>query len=423
LFVPPAPAGGLPAVRFNAGGVSGVATTQTAADAVVNTRENDSLANEADFQTSHNSDGPETTGMPAVRFFVRPLDFAEGARGRPIDPKPAAKDRLAAAKRMGFDGVRAIGGMVNFAGPVCDWELQAAALANKPFRKSMRLLSLTPGQLPTLPNWLAVDFSSVWLLRMDFPTAMQGFANLYDEVNEPGPDGEGLFDDVLNGLRDDPEGVRVDLRKDVFAVLGPEAVRVNYEDGWLYSIALQDPPRVLSALTRFYQNDKRVKHEATTDYELWTVGAGASLFVEGQGAKTLSIRGIAIKGKELFVGLDPDRVRAALEARDKPPMSVTLFKEAGPNTAARGLLQMDRVVGPAYRTAITGKSDAESDLLTNVWRALLFGKTDRLDKPPYAAAPPFDRLRSGFSRSGALVSAGDDGFTIRLGAPRHADEK
>jgi hypothetical protein len=417
---------------FAADSVCGVASNATAAEAVLNAAANTSLASESDFQATRIANTAPAGDAAVVRLFVRPLEFAEAARGRAIDPKPSAKDRLAAARRLGFGDIRAIGFNFDLAPQgACEWQLEARVLARKPFHKAMRLLSMSAGHLPELPAWLEDSFSSVWQFRMDFVAAMQGYGNLYDEANEPGPDGEGLFDDVLNGLRDDPEGVRVDLRKDLFAVLGPEAIRVNYDGNWLYSVAMQDAPRVLSALMRFYKGDKRVKHEATTRYELWTVGPGASLFVEGQGSSNLSIRGIAVSGNQLLLSLDPDRLKAALESQieaspvakdaDWKTLGEWLDKQSNAQTAARGLLQMDRLVEGSYRKAIQAKPPTDSNLLTDVWRALLFGTASQSPELPYTAAPSFDRLRAAFPRGGATVSTLDDGLTIRLGALRHVN--
>ncbi len=417
---------------FVADGVCGVAGNAAAADAVLGTTANNALPSDPDFQATRIAPSLPTASASVVRLFVRPLEFAEAARGRPANPKPSAKDRLAAARRLGFGDIRAIGGNLDLATPgACEWQLEARVLAPKPLHKAMRLLSLSAGHLPELPSWLDADFTSAWQFRMDFTAAMQGYGNLYDEANEPGADGEGLFDDVLNGLRDDLEGVRVDLRKDLFAVLGPEAIRVKQDDTWLYSIAMQDPPRVQSALTRFYKGDKRVKHEVTTGYELWTVGPGASLFVEGQGSSNLSFRGIAVNGNQLLLSLDPERLRAALESHDNAhpvakdadwkTLNEWLDKQSGPQTAARGLMQMDRLVEPSYRKAILAKPVPDANLLTDVWRGLLFGTAAQSTDLPYAAAPAFDRLRAAFPRSGAAVSTTDDGLTIRLGVLRHVN--
>ncbi len=308
-FTPPEPRRTETArVLFVADGFYGAANSPAAADAILSTAAQESLAGDADFQASR-VPSASASGASIARFFIRPLALWDAARDHRVARKPA-KDRLTAARRLGFDKVRAIGANANLLSTgSCAWELTARVMAAKPFGKGLRVLSFVAGPLPELPAWLDANFSSAWQMRMDFATVMCGYGNLYDESSEPGPDGEGLFDDLLNGLRDDPEGVRVDLRKDVFPSLGPEAIRVNYDGVWLYRIGVADQPRVLAALTRFYKGDKRVQHEQVAGHELWTVGLGASLFVEGQGTATLSIRALAVGHDQMLLSIAPEQLR------------------------------------------------------------------------------------------------------------------
>ncbi len=433
VFTPPPARRSEPSrVIFVAGQVCGVATSLAATDAVLNVTDRGSLASDPDFGARPVSESSDKLNPASIRLFARPFEFWELARDYDSKTKPAAKDPVEAAKRLGFTAIKAIAATFD---PVAtssrEWELHARLLVARPFRKGMRLLSLDPGALPPLPAWLDADFIGAWQFRADFAAAMSGLGNLYDEANQPGPDGEGLFDDVLNGLRDDPEGVRVDLRKDVFQFLGPDAIRVDHEEDWMFSIALRNQPKVLAALTRFYRGDKRVSHERIAGHDLWTVGRGESLFVEGENSSAVSIRAIAVGGDRALLSVSPERLRAALQpdgkaarASDDAPwkqLGADLDNQVDPRTAARGLMRLDRLLEPSYRHAASSRPADEGDPSTMVWRRVLVGSSSNPPNAAIAKLPKFDRLREAFPRSGATVSIVDEGFDIRMiGRPDEA---
>ncbi len=191
------------------------------------------------------------TGNPAnVSFFLRPFELMEfvqardaaqakaQAKAQGADAQPSAEEEepketsLEAADRMGLTALQGVAGSIRFdAAEPCEWSVEAALIVKRPYQGAMRSLELRPGPLPEFPDWIAADVTGADRWRWDFALAMQGFGTLYDQANEPGPDGEGLFQDVLDGLRDDPEGVQVDLRRELFEQLGPEVIQVTDNQG------------------------------------------------------------------------------------------------------------------------------------------------------------------------------------------------
>ena len=302
-------------VLFVADGFYGVANSRAAADALVATSADKSLGSSASFAkllTTSGTDKPARTGD--VSFYLRPMEMWELNRAaEPADKKtPAAKatakssasdksksakakppentkaaggsksatkakaaakpkrakhepeDKLAAARRLGVDGLQAATGIVAFAAAEpCQWEIQAAILAPRPYRGELRLLAFLPGKLASFPQWIRADAVSVGAWRWNFAQAIQGYGSLFDEANEPGPDGQGLFEDMLDGLRDDPEGVQVDLRRDLFGRTAEDALRVTLpkpegaaesaDDPWLFVVGLRDESAVKAALDEILQ--------------------------------------------------------------------------------------------------------------------------------------------------------------------------
>ena len=340
-------------------------------------------------------------------------------------------------RRLGLDGVQAVAAVVQFggAGP-CQWEIQAALLAPRPYRGELRLLAFVPGKLTEPPKWVAADAVSVAAWRWNFTQAMQGYGSLFDEGNEPGPDGQGLFDDMLDGLRDDPEGVQVDLRRDLFQRTADDALRVTLpkppgadekaDDPWLFVVGLKDENTVKAALARFYKDDKRVQHTVKAPYDVWTVGEGESLFVEGESESVVSVRALAVGRNQLLFGSDAALLEPAMQGK---PRGKSLYDDAGwkrllgwigeqsaRTTAAEALVRLAERLEPAYVTATTKAPSADGDPSgVRLWRWLLFG-TNEGDALPGAAAPKFEALRGGLPQAATAVSKTDDGWLIRVGA-------
>jgi hypothetical protein len=428
-----------PRVMFVAEQFYGIANSRAAVEAVLKVTADQSLAAQKAFKDSLPSPTKEPADdLPDAQFFLRPVAFWELAQ-EPTPPSDSSEDNaLTTARRLGLETLQAVAGRAVFAGPPpCQWEIQAKLLAPRPLDKAMRLLEVQPGAFPSAPAWIDANITSAWFWRWNFSQAMKGFANLFDEGNEPGPDGEGLFDDLLDGLRDDPEGVRVDLRTELFERMGPDVIRVDDHRGpqsdtesdhqrWVYAAALSEPAKVIETLTRFYRGDKRVAHSRSGDYEVWTVGEGASLFVEGESESLVTVRGLAVGRGQLLFSMDIGLLNAVLAGRNDGPRLLDdpawkrlwdyLVKSDSPKTAGRALVRLDQMLEPGYQVAASEKTEDAEPTGPNLWQLLLLGTTEPVADFPVAAWPKFDRLRPALPAAGMNLSQGENGWTIRIGA-------
>jgi hypothetical protein len=293
--------------------------------------------------------------------------------------------------------------------------------------------------MPELPDFVSATMTSVSLWKWDFPKAMKGFGALFDEANEPGPDGVGLFEDMLDGLRDDPEGVQVDLRREVFAHLGPDILSIADQlgpktdeapngDRTLYITTVRDLPTVTSALQRFYQGDDRVKHEQQQGYHIWTVPAGASLFVEGESDSVVSIRALALGEGRMLFGTDEQLLRNTLSGiapteglKDAPEWSSLwqgMKEQVGNRGASWSLLRLEDLLAPSYAEAIAAppaerdrEQQAGPSALSGLWRVLLFGTADDKTEVPLAAAPAFSNWQSSLPPTSAALTESESGLS------------
>lgn len=450
-----------PRVLFVGKEFYGIANSREAADAVLGVVGDRSLAGDAVWQQSQQAAVTAAASSAGeVTLVVRPMELWELVRRDAESRKPAEdtqqktqqknekepggekpeRDPLASSRQLGFDGVEALAGRATFpAQDDLDWQLQLTLVTPRPFDKALRMLELGQGPMPALPDWIGADVTSASFWRWDFPLAMKGFGNLFDEANESGPDGVGLFEDMLDGLRDDPEGVQVDLRREVFAHLGPEIFNVTDRRGprteklpqgdrSLYVTRVRDVEKVTDALERFYRGDERVERSQSGNYRIWTVPEGASLFVEGESDSVVSVRALAIGEGRMWFGTDVDMLREALAGspkgtrlKDDPAWSrlwTSMKARYGEQGSLWGLSRLDQTMEPAYGRATSDEESEDDGLLAALWRILLFGTADKEAEVPYAAAPQFDRLRPALPPAGTAMSQTEAGFSINTGALR-----
>jgi hypothetical protein len=460
VLTPPGDAAGeSPRVLFVARDFYGIANSPQAAEVVLGVVSERSLAGDELWRESQASgDAAAAPSAGETTLIIRPLELWELARADAERRKPAETnqpnsekvadddkpkpDPLASSRQLGFGGVRAMAGRASFpAEDNLDWQLQVNLIAPRPFDKALRMLEMPQGPLPELPDWIGADATGASFWRWNFPAAMKGFGNVFDEANEPGPDGVGLFEDMLDGLRDDPEGVQVDLRRDVFANLGPELWSVTdrrgprteqlpHGDRSLYVAGVRDVERVSDALARFYRGDERVRHARSGNYQVWTVAEGESLFVEGESDSVVSVRALALGEGRMLFGTDVDMLEAALNASPEGPrlkddagwsrLWNSMKERAGGAGSLWGLSRLDQIMEPAYQRATSSEKNEDDGLLAALWRILLYGTADKEADVPYAAAPQFDRLRSALPPAGTAMSQAEDGLSLTTGALRSA---
>ena len=347
------------------------------------------------------SPGAEATSVTAA-MALKPLSLARHVASEPPEKSRnwvRFAERLGAASLDDWSGTLALSpqGAIPLA-------LTARCRTSAPLVRAARLLEMPVGpQQDPLPLMTAgMDTVGAW--RWEFASAMEAFGNVFDEWTEPGPYGEGLFADLLDGLRDDPEGPRVDLRRELFARLGPRICAFgaagDVDPGGrrqLLWAECGDVEPVRQSLTRFFKNDKEVKAETIAGHSCWSIGPGKSLLVEVESSEPVSIRAMAVGPRGFLAAADPELLRAVLTP-DRQPDEATiqmwrrlladLPPSAGSASGARVATITAARFAPAYPIAVLRAAEFSS-WEPALLRWVLLGDDsggDRLqpgDIPPY----------------------------------------
>lgn len=157
---------------------------------------------------------------PPIRWFIEPIGLLETLRAAaPRGSRPAA-DPVALLKQEGFDAIRGMGGTVHFASGDCDLLHCTAIYAPPPYRGAMRMLSFPPGSEFAPPPWAPAGLPFCATFNWHLRSAFDSVGTLCDSLLGDG--GEGAFQEIIDSIRDDPDGPHVDLRRDVIGQLGSQ---------------------------------------------------------------------------------------------------------------------------------------------------------------------------------------------------------
>jgi hypothetical protein len=164
---------------------------------------------------------------PNLRWFIEPFGYAEVVRAAtPLREKRKGPDLIKVFKDQGFSAVQGVGGFVNFSAGKYEvlhrTMVYAPAVAghdpqdiNK-YNLAARMLRFPASGDLLPPAWVPRDVATCTSFNFDLHTAFTVINSLVDElVGE-----KGVCSDVMDSLRDDPEGPCVDIGKDLVAHLG-----------------------------------------------------------------------------------------------------------------------------------------------------------------------------------------------------------
>jgi hypothetical protein len=434
-YSPPAKTPGRPLIWFETKSYYGIADSAAAVDVIVTMSAKMSLASTPTGEHLVAKADEQDGG----RFYVQPLALWQSVTLPPPGKTLPLRDPVRVADRLGFGGVQSVSGTLVLDPEDGDaWELEGELVVPKPYKKGLKALALIPGPPIPLPKWVDGSAKSVVKWRWDFKLGMEAMGHFFDESVEPGRDGEGLFDQILDGLKIDPEGPMVDLRKDLFTRLGPEVIAIKQdvdvagkvEEQQLFVATCREPDKVVKLLSDFYKGDKLVTASKVGAFDLWTVEPGGNLFVAGEGKSSLSLRAVAVGAGYIWMATEPTLLIDAIKAHAaggavKPLVETKLWKEYEEWLAKRAKkdTSLDSWEKPlawanAYEAArAPAKPKATDSLSTQVWMFLLFGSADRAIDHPYKAAPAFAKWGDHLPPVARLMSESKSGWSVVVGAP------
>jgi len=410
---------------------------------------------------------------PHLRWYAKPLDYAEAFReANPTETarvmerlekgkqrprtkdkgKAAARDRtdvLAIARDQGFEAIQGAGGFLNFhVGDKYEILHHLAVYAPPPYEFAMRMLDFKNTTELAPQDWVPADIARYSAVNWNMQNAFESASTLVDAMLSE----EGVFEDILDSMKNDPDGPGIDIRNELIRKLTTRATLLtDYElpitptsERLLLSAELQDAESVAKSVRRAMERDPTVRHRLIAGHDVWeifeeeapalaisieqpSVQRAASDVVTSSSVvpstgEPLPNSAVVVAHNHLLIATHVDmlqRILTPLDERDRLARDLDFrrtlqeMQELGANeTTFRVFSRTEDAFRPTYELMRSGRMPESQTLLGRVLNRLL-GETDS-DKPRQARLdarklPDYELVRRYLGPSGAFGYSQFDG--------------
>jgi len=218
------------------------------------------------------------------------------------------------AQRMGLDGLGTLTGVVRPPNATdLAWSLRYSLRLANPSEKALAMLSFKKGPPVELPRVLTQPMDELTQSYVDIKPWFQGVSHTVDQmIDEETP---GNFADLLDSILSDPEGPKVDIRKELIYKTGPLILHASstvpdekatgvVERHQIWCCSVQDAKQAKAVIQKLFSSDEEVKSERIGKYECWSTINEESLFVAVSNERGKSISIAAIDDSYLYLSND-----------------------------------------------------------------------------------------------------------------------
>jgi hypothetical protein len=146
---------------------------------------------------------------PPLQWFMDPVGLF--SRALEVGANPQAQMAAGMMPMLGLDKLKGIGGAWDLVTGPYDTVSRIQVAIEGPRQGLLSLLEFPSGNLQPEP-WVPSDLASYFSMNWDVDTAWKAIGDLYNQFSGQGPGG---FEQMLNGLAQDPNGPGVDVKADV----------------------------------------------------------------------------------------------------------------------------------------------------------------------------------------------------------------
>ncbi len=165
----------------------------------------------------------EITGEGQVEYFVRPLGIARVLRAIGGKHSRSNADMLAVLKNQGFEAIQCICGELSIGSDALDISHHGSVLAERPLPKSAAMLDFPNRASRDIPNFVSDDISSLLATNWNVKEAFWKVEGLVDELAGT----PGVFHEVIEGIKVDPNGPRIDIEKEVLPYITDDIYSIS----------------------------------------------------------------------------------------------------------------------------------------------------------------------------------------------------
>jgi hypothetical protein len=232
-----------------------------------------SLADAPAFQATTARTVKETPGAQ-VSWFIEPLGSWAAWRTLTAQ-KVRGQDLCKILHQEGFAGLKGCGGAARIDGQSGEVLLRGAVWAPRPYQRSMRMLTFAEGPVTDAPAWVPSGVSLYGAIDGNLLAMFDAFGTFFDALYGEGE--EGVFDDVIHSLKDDPIGPRVDVRNELLTrfrrpllVVGMPRTGRSTDDR-LFGFPIEEERGVAAVIDRLFKGDSEARRLEFGTHGMWQV--------------------------------------------------------------------------------------------------------------------------------------------------------
>lgn len=276
-----------------------------------------------------------------IRWFVEPFGYAEVSRAIQGGRRKRGNDMLKILREQGFSAIQGLGGNIFFAtgqeevlhrtyvyAPATAKKDADAAKAK--YTLGMRMLDFPNSTMPTDLDpqpWVLPDVASYLTFNWKMRDAFEMSKTLVDAIAGD----EGVFDDIWLSLETDPNGPRINIRKELVdhlaervTVLSDVKVPIDMKsERVLVLVEVKKPDIVAKALEKAFKNDPAAKKRLTKEgHTIWEL-------TQDEGLAEDATSGFEIEGTGFVSnqqGSKDEELAAEAEDPVLPNMAMTVFQ-------------------------------------------------------------------------------------------------
>jgi hypothetical protein len=392
--------------------------------------------------------------QPHLRWFVEPFGYVETLRASAGGRKKRGTDLLKVLANQGFSAIQGLGGFVEFATGENEI-LHRTSIYAPPvnstgdrYNLAARMLNFPNSEDVAPPAWIPHQTTNYLTLRVKMQDAFEHSKTLIDEVA-----GAPVFEDIMDSLKNDPNGPRVDIRQGLVQHLGERAMFfTDYRlpisttsERWLLALEVKDPVAVQATLDKAMKADPDAKSRVIGDHTVWEIieqqtpaeveelniaGAGFGEFEaeeeqEEDTGPLLSHAAFTVGFGQLLVASHVDFIEEAINrgagqqalgnTKDFVMVNNALAKIGAGQDAVRYFTRTDKEYHTTYELIRTGKMPESETLLGSALNRL-FGPDEkgvlREQQIRGDKMPDYEKVRTFLGPAGLYVQSEDTGWFV-----------
>ena len=185
-----------------------------------------------------------------------------------------------------------------------------------PFQRAMRMVKFPNQASFESQDWIRKNVSGFGALSPDYEKAFEAYPTLFDTLYGDGE--EGVFETVFADIRDEPDGPRVDLKKEIVAQLtGSVSFAMLPLDDGSSDVAIQirvrDEQRFADSIRKLFEGDEQAKAKRFPNHTVWEI---SPMEEDGQKNSRLETVAITVKDSHFVWASSPATLRRLTTDKD-----------------------------------------------------------------------------------------------------------